>query len=175
MTWIDGATLIGLVIAIFQLWQVSRVTRATQSALVQHAIRVGDYSVLLLVPELNRIELQCEREATDGRDRSKLSEEMHAWTQAASEIKGYLSQHGRTTEGVLAELQGAIVSVGRAKGRVLISEEDPLEVTKAARTKMGQVAATMTQYSAALRVSVEPPASPRGLRDLANMLGRKRR
>lgn len=177
MTLADALTLLGLAFAIYQIWQVGGIASATQDAVVRHAQRFGDFSVISLVPELRRLELECDKEAAEDGNPARLSEAMHAWSQTASELKGYLSQNDRASEELQEELQNAIVTVVRAKGKVItIKDGDRLDATKTARARMNEVANSMTQYTAALRVSIDVGTRKRGLPELLKSLSpRKRR
>jgi hypothetical protein len=56
----DWVSLAGLVIVFVQIWRTGRIASATKAAVEDATKRVGVYNLLLLIPELSRLEKEIE-------------------------------------------------------------------------------------------------------------------
>jgi len=170
MSWIDWATLIGLVLALAQLLQVGRLASATHRAVTDMARRTGNYSVLLLVPRLVAIEHDCENAASKG-DVERTIDALRQWRDGASELRGYLGSDPSIPEAILTAVQTSLSSATRAKAQVVNEPgNDILDATRVARGNMTKVCEEVSTLAARMRVYVEPRPAPKTIPELLSAL-----
>jgi len=162
MSWVDVATLGGLAIALWQLVQLGRVTSATHRGMSGVVSRMGNYSVMMLVPQLSSIERDCQRAASDG-DSDATLDALRRWHECAASLKGYLPKVEVISEEMLIQITASLGAATRAKSQIVDSTVSPLEATRIVRNKMTRVCQEAAELAAKMQVQVDPPAVPRTL------------
>lgn len=165
MPWLDIATVAALLLGLLQLVQVGRIASATHGAITEVVDKIGNYSVMLLVPQLAVIEKDCQRAAT-ANDVEGTLDALRRWHDAAASLKGYLPENPVVAEPMLLQITSSLTSATRAKSQIVDSTISPLDATKAARLKMTRVCADAAELAARLQMHVDPPSRPRTLPEL---------
>lgn len=122
VTWGEGLTLAGVLVALFQLARTENVARATYRAVAATARQIGDYNLLLLIPEMTRIESDLLRVATsDEPDPSELRRLLLGWRDVVADVRGFLDDDDSSdaTEELRVHLQASLSAASRAKEAVL--------------------------------------------------------
>lgn len=175
MTWGEALTLLGVVLAILQMLRTESVARATHGAVTATARQIGDYNLLLLIPEMTRIESDLLRVAASGNaDPNELRRLLLDWRDVVADVRGFLD-HGRVGEGaqdLRVNLQASLAAASRAKESVL-GGAPALKATEQVRDAMSRVCEGSRALSAQLRVDVEVPEPPPTLYEqLVGLIGR---
>lgn len=152
----DVLSIIGLAIAIWQLWRMGKITAATKKAIDDATKRIGVYNLLLIVPKLSRLEHEIENAAI-----KKSSEELRRllvdWRESASELRGVLASDGDGSSHLDALAKESINLAALAKHN-LIGKESPdlLNATKRVRNSIEQVCRETTMLAAQITSTANP-------------------
>jgi hypothetical protein len=121
-TFLDAATLIALVIAIYQLFRTGRVVNATRRVVGLASRQNAVYALLILSPVLEDVERRLAAHISLG-DRDGTVEAIRAWRNAANDLAGLL-RAGVIPEAQLeSHVQRSLTAATTAKRRVLSGVE----------------------------------------------------
>ena len=179
MTWVEIVTLAGIGLAIIQIAQVGRVSRAAYLAVATFARRFRAQSIILLVPGLERIEHDCET-AVAAKNATDVQATLSRWRHDAGEMQGYLEKDEPTHQSLLAALTASLGAVNRAKGRLGDAEPDGVsEAARDALRTMANVCRLANVLSATMRgqpdIGPAPLTVPQFIRRLGGRLQRPRK
>jgi hypothetical protein len=146
---------LGLAFAGYQLWRTARATEAS-SALLARRLLTND--LLILLPEVQRLEDAVDRAARSG-DRDQTSDALRAYVQRVPTVLGHLkSDRTLRDEKVVRLLSQAVSAAGSAKGDLYERSGDPIEtIVKAARKKMMTATIEIGEVTARLQKGSEAP------------------
>lgn len=149
----DWLGLIGIGIALVQIWRVGRVARATRTAVEEATGRVSLYNFLLVVPELSRLENAIESAALDG-DPDNLRRLLKDWRDAVGELHGVLANEGLEGQDIEKLITESLTHVTLAKSNLVSGKSvDLLSSTKRARKSIEQVCIETRRMAASIRSS----------------------
>lgn len=153
--------LLGLATAIWQILRSQTLSHATYEAIQRTSTQFGNYSLLLLIPELARIEAECEASALRG-DHQSIRRHMQEWRDRAAELRGFLDADAGNAEELLRDLQRSLGATRETK-RQLAPGGNAEQATAHLRDTMTQVCESARTYSASMRVDPDIPPPPRTL------------
>ena len=146
MGWWDGLqivlTVLGFGVTLFQL----RRTRAAVAATKQDVMR---NQLLILVPQLQRVENDLER-AVDGDERVLVRYQLEAWRWQASQLRGLVSSAISREHPIIRDLQESVSLASQAK----IALTNTTKPIKAATRALRQSIAAVNDQCATLAAEV---------------------
>lgn len=157
----DALGLVGLAIALYQIWRTGRVVMATQRGVVWTEKQIATYSLLMIITELELIESKLDLAAVRN-DKEALSSHLRDWQTKASETRGLLQHEGVTNEGLANLLQGSITSATRAR-TLMSTTTDFRQATQACRTKCQGVCLLAREIAASIRSRAPQPLTTTGV------------
>lgn len=113
----DWTSLVGLAVAIHQIWRTRRIVAVTQDAVQRATQRLSVYNLLLVVPELSRIESELDAAVRSNRpaDARRLLTE---WRERASELRGILRSEQIDDQEVEPLVQESLTLITPAKNQL---------------------------------------------------------
>jgi hypothetical protein len=126
----------------FTIWQIVKTRTAAESALdaarsAQHSIVRN--SLLMLIPQLQRVEEELER-AVRTQSEDSVVTWLSSWRWQAGQVRGFLAEASPHNKQVLSALQSSIAMAAQVKSAII---DGPLEdlpiITKAARDAIADV------------------------------------
>lgn len=149
----EWLSLIGLAVALAQIWRLGRITRATKKAVEEATGRVSLYNFLLVVPELTRLESDIEAAALAD-DPELLRRHLKEWREAMGELHGVLSNEGLSGQKIEQLISDSLVNVTLAKSNVVEGKStDLLTATKKARKAIEDVCIETKRMASSVRSS----------------------
>lgn len=152
----DWVSVVGLTIAIWQIWRTGRIAKSTQQAVEDATRRVGIYNILLIIPELSRLEREIEDAAREGNE-EVLRRLLKEWREMGTELRGALSNEEIPASNVDQAIRTSVVLAMAAK-QGLMSGKDAnlLHATRKVRTAIEEVCVEMRMLAARIRTTATP-------------------
>lgn len=122
VSWGDVASIIGLGIAIWLIVRTGRIARATRTAVEDATQHIGLYNILLIVPELSRIEFELERAAQED-SKDHVHRLLREWREVASDFRGLLIREEGSSVNLDKLVQESLVLVVTAKSQILSGKD----------------------------------------------------
>jgi hypothetical protein len=152
----DWVSVVGLIIVIWQIWRTGKIAKATQQAVVDATRRVGIYNVLLMVPELSRLEREIE-DAARGNEEVALRRLLKEWRELGAELRGILSNEKVGTPELDQTIKKSVALAMVAKQAVMGgAETDLLQATKKVRVAIEDVCVETKMLAARIRTMATP-------------------
>ncbi|MDT7572579.1 MAG: hypothetical protein QOE05_2753 [Actinomycetota bacterium] len=151
----DVLGLLGLAVAIYQLWRTGRLVTATKRSVDRTSRQLGIYTLLLLIPELALIELELERAAM-AQNRQETGRLLREWQHRASELRGLLATEPVDDGGLGIRVQASLTLATQAKV-ALQKGRDPGTATARLRASVEAVCLEARTLGATIRAA--SPAS----------------
>lgn len=152
----DILSVIGLIIAIGQIWRMGRIVAATKKAVDDATQRLGVYNLLLMVPKLSRLEHDIENAAIR-KNVEEMRRLLREWREAASALRGILaSDHAQSSE--LDSLAEASISLAALAKTNLIGKEnvDLPNATKKVRNAIEKVCLETSMLASQITSTATP-------------------
>lgn len=148
----DWLSLIGLAIAIEEIWRTGRAVERTRRAVEGAALKASIYSLLLVTPELTRIEHDLE-ESCIRDDNVSVRRLLAEWRNMASEYRGLLLDKDLGDAGLADAILKSISLSTIAKTQLTDDETSALDATKKVRKEIGVVCQRVRTLSAQIKSS----------------------
>jgi hypothetical protein len=152
----DALSIVGLAIAIWQIWRVGRIVNATKRSVDDATQRLGVYNLLLIVPKLSRLEHDIENAAV-GKNAEEVRRLLREWREAAASLRGILaSDHSQSSDlDILA--QESISLAALAKTNLVRKENvDLANATKKVRKAIEQVCLETSMLASQITSTASP-------------------
>jgi hypothetical protein len=151
----DLLGLIGIAIAIWQIVRTGRMVTATKKAVEENARQLGIYNLLLIIPELARVESDLERSAHAGQLEG-VRRSLKDWRELASDLRGLVDGRQDSSEDLLPLIQQSLTLSIQAKTRLAIANEDTdlIASTKKVRHAIEMVCLETRTLGAQVRVAL---------------------
>jgi hypothetical protein len=152
----DALSIIGLVIAIWQIHRTGKIAAATKKAVEEASQRISLYNILLVVPELSRIEHDLER-AVQADDDEQVRRLLREWREVASDFRGLLAREGGSDNKLDGLVQLSLTQVVTAKSQIVSGKgAGMLSSTRRAREAIEAVCLEARLMAARIRSSATP-------------------
>lgn len=152
----DWLSVVGLVIVIWQIWRTGRIAKATQEAVQDATRRVGVYNILLIAPELSRLEREIEDAARNGEE-SALRRLLKEWRELGAELRGTLANEDIVSPEMDKAIGNSVALAMAAKQGIVGGKDlDMLQATKKVRAAIEQVCVEMRMLTARIRSTATP-------------------
>jgi hypothetical protein len=152
----DILSVIGFVIAIWQIWRMGRIVSATKKAVDGATQRLGVYNLLLMIPKLSRLEHDIENAAIR-KNVDEMRRLLREWREAASSLRGILaSDHAQSSE--LDTLTQESISLAALAKTNLIGKEnvDLPNATKKVRNAIERVCLETSMLASQITSTATP-------------------
>ncbi|MFC8454607.1 hypothetical protein [Kitasatospora sp. NPDC057223] len=114
---------IGFAITIWQTWKARTAAEKAQEAAEVMRDRITRSSLVMLIPQLTRVEDEIDRAVSDGNVRLAISW-INTWRWQAGQVKGLLQAAQADDPKIMKALQASIVASGEAKNALLAGSSD---------------------------------------------------
>ena len=151
----DWISIVGLTIVIWQIWRAGRLTQATKKAVEDATRRVGVYNVLLLVPELSRLEREIE-DAARNNEESALRRLLKEWREIGTDLRGALSNENVGDPEIDQIIKNSVALAMLAKQAMMTDGADLIQATKKVRVSIEQVCVDARMLAARIKTMATP-------------------
>lgn len=152
----DWVSVVGLIIVIWQIWRTGKIASSTRQAVEDATRRVGIYNVLLIVPELSRLEREIE-DAARGDEESALRRLLKEWREMGTELRGVLSNEQVGNPEIDQTIRNSVALAMAAKQAIMNNAgTDLLQATKKVRVSIEEVCVEMRMLAAQIRTMATP-------------------
>lgn len=166
----DWLSLVGLGIAIFQIFRTGRIVRRTQAAVERTSKQLGVYGLLVAIPELHLAERDLDRAVTE-EDRASTLRALREWQARASELRGLLRTDVHTDPVFATSVQSSIALATSAKAAI---EKGGDLVASTSRVRKACTTLCLEARSIGTEIRTRPPeanSDPTALEDLKALYG----
>jgi hypothetical protein len=152
----DWVSVVGLLIVIWQIWRTGKIAKSTQQAVEDATRRVGVYNILLIAPELSRLEREIE-DAARGGEEPILRRLLKEWRELGAELRGTLANENIVSSDLDQAIKNSVALAMVAKqGMVDGKAVDLVQATKKARNAIELVCVEMRMLTARIRSMATP-------------------
>ncbi|MFI7433243.1 hypothetical protein [Micromonospora haikouensis] len=152
----DILGLVGLAVAIFQIWRTGRIAAATKVAMEEAVRRISLFNILLVVPELSRIENDLDR-AANSENPDEVRRSLREWREVASDFYGLLDGEAGNHDELMTLVRQSVTLSTVAKGQLISSKQGSvLSATKRVRESIEHVCQETRVFAAKVRGSATP-------------------
>jgi hypothetical protein len=149
----DWLSVLGLLIAIVQIWRTGRIVRATNRAVNSASQRVSLYNILLVIPELSRVSNDLDNAAMSN-NKEAARKALVEWRHLASDFKGLLANEGLSDNGIEKLVQQSLAQSRVAKNQIVDGGAvSVLDSTKKARDSIDATCVQAKTLAAMVRSS----------------------
>jgi hypothetical protein len=152
----DWLSLVGLAIVIWQIWRTGRIANATKVAVEEATKRVGIYNVLLIIPELSRLEKEIE-DAVQADQGTTLRRLLKDWRELATDFRGSLTNESISSPTLEHQIRESVTLAMIAKQTTMSAAGPNLfQSTKKVRRSIEEVCVEARLLAAQLRSTATP-------------------